>query len=405
MLHRKAVVLSLIVVAALALSGCGEPPPPERVTVAFTGTEGIRALFENTVQLALDEYHERGIGVPVEIVWMGQGTEEDPYGLIDVEIERAAVQRAVDDPDVVAIIGGTTSSMVQVGIPISNEGGVAYLSGGAYWAGLTQPGYGPGEPGIYYPTGVRNFFRMCARDDTTTRAMAAFLVEQLGAESVYIANHATQIAARSFAGQFELAAMDADMEVIALEELDPTVQDEVEALAARIVDAQPDVLYVSGVGIDSLVYAVRALDPGLAIVGTEITDIVLNEPPEGRTLADLEGIYYQDQYPHPSLLDTEEARAFIAAYEPRYGELDSTWGGQFANAHEATSVVLYAIERAEEPTREGVLRSLQNLGTYSGIYGDWTFTPYGDMTIGFSLIHQLQGGEWHMVDFTTREQD
>ena len=404
-MKHKMVVLSLMALTALALSGCGGQ---ERVKIAITFTEQLWVYggLRDAAELALEEYHARGIGPEVELTTVAFGTNEDPVGAYDMAIEADAVQRAVDDPEVVVIVGGTGTGPIQVGLPIANRGGLAYIGGGGYWAGLTQPGYGPGEPGIYYPTGVRTFFRATTRDDVSMRSAADFIVEELGAETVYIVNSGDITSSVSFAGQFELAAGDAGMTVLAHEACDETTatQEEIEALAQRVVDAQPDVLYVAGMIRSNFLYYVRALDPEMVIFGTDLTYYEVNEPPEGHSVSELDGFYYQDQYPYPSQLDNDVARAFLSNYEPRE-ELSPTWGGAVAMVYEMMRVALYAIERAEQPTREGVLESVQNLGTYSGVYGDWTFTPEGDMTVGFSVIRQFQSGGWQIVDFAILEQD
>lgn len=403
-MYRKTIVLSIIIVAALALTACGgAPAPAERVRIGVTfTTQGRDIGVGDVAEMALAEYAG---DIPVEMAWFAEGTEEDPFGWFDTEIERTAMEQAIADPEVVVIVGGSNTEMLQVGIPIANEAGLAYVGSGASWAGLTRPGYGPGEPGIYYPSGVRTFFRLCSRDDVLARMTVDFLIEELEPQSVYIVSNG-QAWIHGLMGQIELAALDADLDVLAYEDIVETTatQEEIEALAARIADAEPDVLITGQ--LLPLLYAVRALDPDLPIAGAALTGATVTDPPEGQSLADLEGIYYLETYPQPQLLGTEAAAAFIENYEARYGELDYSLAGQFVGIYEIFRVGLTAIEQADAPTREGVLESLQNFGTYPGVYGDWTFTPEGDRSIAVGVFSQLQDGEWVTVsDLVTRSQE
>jgi branched-chain amino acid transport system substrate-binding protein len=66
-------------------------------------------------------------------------------------------------------------------------------------------------------------------------------------------------------------------------------------------------------------------------------------------------------------------------------------------AYEAMKVVLYAIEQAQEPTREGVLTAMANLGEFSGIMGTWQFDARGDISITAISGMQIQDGVWSFV--------
>ena len=85
----------------------------------------------------------------------------------------------------------------QVSIPIMNRapgGPLASVSPIATHPGLTRGGrlgrglgFKRGEPQVYYPTGVRNFARVMAREDLQGVA-GAMLAEELGLKRVYVLN-------------------------------------------------------------------------------------------------------------------------------------------------------------------------------------------------------------------------
>lgn len=404
-MYRKTIVLSLIVLAVLALTACGgEPAPPERLVFGIVYTEQVGDLgFRNAVEIAMDEYNARGIGIPVEVEWMGAGPEEDPFGLQDTDIEVELLQRAIDNPEVVLVYGGPSADHAIASVPVANDAGLAYIGGGSAWAGLTRPGYGPGEPGIYYPSGVRNFFRAVTPDYAQGRLIADWIVENTNAESIYLV---TDGSVHSFGvmGQLELTIHDAGLDVIALEEFNSNdhTREEIQAMAAQIVDADPDVLSV--IYNVPLLYEVRALDPNMPIVGVSIFEVTLMEPPEGYDISMLEGTYYDEAYPNPAYLDTQAAADFIEAYESRYGPLDPSWAGQLAASYEAIRVGLYGIEQAEEPTRAGVVESLSNLSGYSGIYGEYTFVD-GDRTLNVTAFLELVDGQWETLEVISEPND
>ena len=68
------------------------------------------------------------------------------------------------------MLGPFNSGCAQIEIPIDEQGATGPLpmvSSTTTYVGLTHGGVGtsPGEPGRYYPRGVRNFFRVVAADD------------------------------------------------------------------------------------------------------------------------------------------------------------------------------------------------------------------------------------------------
>ena len=90
----------------------------------------------------------------------------------------------------VAVIGPYDSSCAQVEIPVTNRaasGAVAIVSPANTSPSLTRvdPNGPAGEPGILYPTGVRNYFRLASPDDLQG-AGEAVLAGQLGLRRVYV---------------------------------------------------------------------------------------------------------------------------------------------------------------------------------------------------------------------------
>ena len=95
---------------------------------------------------------------------------------------------------VVAVIGAYESFCARPEIPILNRapgGPLALVGLASEFAGLTRggrlsiPGFGlRGEPNVYYPTGVRNFLRLVARDDQQGVAEAELAKQLEAAERI-----------------------------------------------------------------------------------------------------------------------------------------------------------------------------------------------------------------------------
>ena len=70
------------------------------------------------------------------------------------------------DPNIMVYIGHFNSGAAKITIPVLNQVGLVMISPANTYPGLTKPGKGePGEPGVYYPTGVRNYTRVVPADD------------------------------------------------------------------------------------------------------------------------------------------------------------------------------------------------------------------------------------------------
>src|SRR5439155_1180226 len=74
--------------------------------------------------------------------------------------------KAVGDPLAIVYIGTYNSGAAKVSIPITNRAHMAQVTPANTYPGLTKKrGAAPGEPEIYRPAGVVNYFRPMPADD------------------------------------------------------------------------------------------------------------------------------------------------------------------------------------------------------------------------------------------------
>ena len=385
--------LIILILLSLGVTACQKVAGPETVKVAVTMPLGLGIGQDmlNAAQMALDEADGKAGDITVELLTF---SSSDPEGSpVSSELEQEAAAKAIDDPAVVAYIGAPASDQARASMALLNEASIVQLSPAATWPGLTKPGFGPGEPGVYYPTGRRHFFRLAPSDDVQGE-VAARWTKTLGAESAYVVDDNSAYG-RGVAGIFEVSAQDVGLLIVgtdSFEGVDATPE-ELAAIAARVVEAQPDLLFLGssvGFGGGEFIRTMRGLDPDIDIMAPDgmVQDQLITDLD-----ADLvEGIYATGVTVPADQL--EFAAAFRASYQAAYGKEPPPMA---VAAYEAMKAVLYAIEQAQEPTREDVLTAMANLGEFSGIMGTWQFDARGDISITAISGMQIQDGVWSFV--------
>lgn len=383
-----------ILLGSLALPACsskGKDDAKKTIKVAVVLPTGIDVGKEmlNAAQMALDEAGGKAGSVEVQLVSYSSSEESNP---VSKDMERNAANQAVKDGEIVAYLGAVTSDQAREVIPVLNQAGMPIVSPSATWPGLTKPGFGAGEPGIYYPTGRRNFFRVLPADDSQGTS-GAHWASALGAKKVYILDDGSAYG-KGIAGIFEAAAPDVNLEIMAHDSL-PTsaTPEEITAAAKKAADAQPDLLYFGGAmqpfGIQTM-RELRTASPTLRILAPEgmYQDQVIRDVGAGL----VEGIYVTTLTTPVDQLAS--ASTFAQAYQAKYSTQPVSY---VVSSYEAMKVLLYAIGKADKPTRQGIIDSLTNLGQYSGVLGTWTFDSNGDTTLKTVSGWQIKNGQWSFV--------
>lgn len=395
MFHKYFLYMFLIIFALL-LGGCSNSQKPVKIVMTAPLEYGFGQAIKDSVDLALKVAEYKAGDIPVELVFYDTSDLAfNPGGdAFSPEIELKAAQLAIDDPDVVAYVGSLASHQAKASMALINQAGLAQISPTASWPGLTKPGYAPGEPGIFYPTGKRHFFRMSPTDDAQG-VFGARWAKELGFEKAYVV-HDGSIYSYGLAGIFEVSAPDNDLEIVGSESYDADAgwtMEELDGIAARVAASGAGLLFFPGrsdEGIGSLefVSAVLAQAPNTKVM---VGDALVNYLPA----ENYEGILATNIGAVASDLEGTAAAALSVKFEETYGEtLQSSVG---TTAYELVSMLLQAIQQAEEPTRDGVLAELTGFAYSGGIYGDWHFDENGDLTPAVVSGWMVQDGEWTFV--------
>ncbi len=117
----------------------------------------------NAAQMALDEVKGQVAGYKIELVFLDDASPTT--GSWDGTIEATNALKAIADEQALVYFGTYNSGAAKVSMPLTNEAGMAQITPANSYPGLTKSGYGPGEPGIYRPTGKVNYFRTFGADD------------------------------------------------------------------------------------------------------------------------------------------------------------------------------------------------------------------------------------------------
>jgi Protein kinase domain len=290
----------------------------------------------------------------------------------------------------VAVIGPWSSFCAEVQLATLNRapgGPVPVIGATTTYAGLTRPdGLPPGigggyrgEPGVYYPTGVRNFVRLVAGDDRQGAALAV-LAKRLHLARVYVLQDGSDFWKGLLTGPFKRAAEALGVAIAGESEFDPHASGDA-ALARAVARSGADGVVVGAQwdqGGDVLVKALRArLGPRLPIMAGFGFD-----PPLGTAAR---GVYVATgDVPRGALPLTPAARAFAREAGARETPLTGV-----LEAAQAAELVLGAIARSDG-TRGSVLERLHASRVRDGILGSFRFDRNGDIDPGTVPIVRIR---------------
>ncbi len=333
-------------------------------------TKSIGERIKQGIQLAFDEVGNQVGSTQIDLVILDDGNE---VGQWQPELEANNAQKAVADESAVAYLGPYNSGAAKVSIPILNRAGLLQISPSATWPGLTKPGFAQGEPGIFYPTGQRTFFRTTPTDDAQAPA-AALWARSLGLKTYYVLDDGEAYGA-GIANLFSRYAQQIGLVESAHQMIDKTATDYRPILEA-VKKANPDLVYFGGTvanGAPRLLQQMREMGIKAAFMGPDaLMDPSLIEMAGPAA----EGVYITFVGIPPDQLKTDRAQKFNKDYRDRYqGEAPESFSSY---GYDAGLAVIAALKNAPTPDRAGVLAGLQTLPSFEGANGTYVFDRNGD---------------------------
>jgi len=333
-------------------------------------------MKKNVELLAAELNAKGGIGgKQVEVVL------EDDGG--DPRTASLAAQR-LTTKGVVAVIGTYGSAVTEATQSIYDEAGIVQVANGSTAVRLTEKG-------------LKRFFRTCPRDDEQGRVGAATL-EKMGAKKIALL-HDSSAYSKGLADEINAILKARKANVVFFDALTPKEQD-YSAILTKLKAAGPDVVFFTGYYPEAglLLKQKKQMGWNVPFVGGD----AINNPDlvkiAGKDAA--AGFMFLSP-PVPKDLDTSEARAYLAAYQKRYGEAPGSIYGVLAG--DGFRVVAKAIAEAKSTSGDKIAAYLvSGLKDFPGFTGKIAFNAKGDRVGELYRVYQVsKSGEFVLQGVTT----
>jgi branched-chain amino acid transport system substrate-binding protein len=305
------------------------------------------------------------------------------------------------DTSVIGILGTFNSGCAKLIIPLANRaphGPLGMLSVANTAVGLTHfaSWNDPGEPGIYYPSGKRNYVRVAASDDYQGPAAAILMKKIVNPSSVYVLHDNTTFG-KGVANAFKLKAASLGIKVAGFEPWDPKATS-YEAIGQHIKSANAGAVYLGGIVCNN---GVKLLKDLRATLGSKPAFF----GPDGWTpfsATAAAGSAAQGMYityaglPLSKLPPT--GKTFIAKFAT-YLKLKSGDVPPYSVYQAQGAQIMLSAIAHSNGTRASVTQQLFKVHVVNGIMGTFHFDKYGDIVPTKAItLSKLKGKEGIYAD-------
>ncbi len=348
------------------------------------------------IRLALDLAGSAVGGYALEYQSLDNSTEA--YASVwDATTEIENANRALEDPEVVAFIGGIHAGALQQSIPILSraEPPLLVVSPAATWPGLTRRVDGiteDNELGRYYPTGLRNLVRFGPIDDRQAAVAARWVHDTAGRHTAAVFHdngRYGRCVALAFAAAF--TALGGTVSGTTPLPADPINFDR---YVASVANAGADCVFIGGIAtlkIGQFVGELRAQSSleALSILGGDglTSDVLLDALEFGQA----DGLTVVGP-PLPADLTGVGA---IWSATMRYLIGQSRDPDPFAvHAFEAAIAIVQAIDAVGAGDRAAIVDAMRGTSEFRGLSGTFSIDADGDRESVPFRISQVQGGQF-----------
>ena len=387
----------------LFYKGSGSPQYIIATDLPLQGAGRAQLLaMQQAVQFVLEKQYKFKVG-KYSVGYQGCDDSTAQTGAWDPAKCSSNARAYASEKTLLGVLGTFNSGCAKLEVPILNRapgGAVAMVSSANTNVGLTHfaPWNSPGEPKIYYPTGVRNYARVAASDDYQGPAGVSLLQSKAfrlaqgkkfkAVKTVFIV-HDNQTFGKGVAQAFQARAKARGLKVLGFVPWDAKATS-YEAIGEQIASSGAQSVYLGGIvcnnGVKLLKDLRAAVGPNVVFVGPD------GWTPYSATLgagsaAQNMFISYAGQ-PLERLPAT--GKKLIAQFRA-YAKIKGNMPPYAVYQAQAAQVMLDAIGRSDG-TRASVVKELFKTNVKNGIMGTFRFDKNGD-TVPFKWISfdQLRG--------------
>jgi branched-chain amino acid transport system substrate-binding protein len=310
----------------------------------------------NGFNLALEEIKEKG-EVSIELV------VEDSAGKQEQAL--SAAQKLMNSEEVVAILGPTLSTEMQVVGPEADLNGVPIMGTSTTAAGIPQIG--------------EYVFRNSIPESLAIPASVKAAVDKYGVKKVAILYGNDDVFTKSGYDTMKQTATDLGLEILT-EETFQKGQSDYKAQLTKIKSLNPDLILASALYNEGAVIMDQARKMGIDVpfVGgngfnsPQVIDIA-GDAADGLIVAT----------PWFGGKDDQKVQEFVKKYTEKYGKAPDQFAAQ---AYDALYVMAEALKNAGEADRDKLRDALAEIQGFQGILGEMSFDADGDIVMDPTVL-------------------
>jgi len=353
-MHRRVVLVSLLLIGAMALAGCSGEIVIGAVVSQSGSLDSYGARVKNALDLAVEEINAAGgiNGGQVRLIYKDDAT--------NAEMGRRVTTELIEQDGVKVIIGGISSRVALAMAPICEQHRVVMFSPAASTPELT-------EAGLYvfrnYPSDVLEGTAMAKfAKDLGLERMIVFALDDdwgRGLETIFAEQYVGTSKFREVLHTFRWS--DGDVSGFA-------------EMARKAKELAPDGIYIA-----SYVDDMGALLPALADAGVDVVTMGSSSVTHDELISSAGPATDNLVYPQP-IFDVNSSdpavSTFVSAYRAKYNEDPDIWA---AHGYDAMKILATAIEAGGTYHADSVKDALAGVNDYEGAAGRTDFDSNGDV--------------------------
>jgi branched-chain amino acid transport system substrate-binding protein len=277
-------------------------------------------------------------------------------------------------------------------MPILNEAGIPQISPSNAAIGLTRggPGADRGDPGRYYPTGRRHYFRIAPNDRVQAGALAVAMRDRGCRRLAFL--HDGEIYGSGIGALARRNARRLGLRVVHSSRIDPRSPG-FRRLARRVRRSRPRCVAFTGITANGAVKLFRALAralPRAKLFGSDgIAETGFTDPREGGVPRRVGRRVLITETPLALEALPDAARAVMRRYTARYGDPSpDIWA---LHGYEAMRLVLDGVAAAG-PSRQALIGWLRTVRDRPSVLGTYGFDRFGDTTLRDYGVYRIRRG-------------